>query len=158
MFELYAVKIALRAHRGSYLPGANVINMSSIKVLFVLIIGIISSLHSCENEMDDLRDPFIGSYSCKVIYKNTLDPSHAMYSPDTIYYTTLDVSKHESSSMLEISYDGCMSEVEFNISDSTFKAISQRLYGRFFSDSIYMHHYLTPAAFLSWIYRGKKIN
>ncbi len=132
--------------------------MCQIKVLFVLSIGIIPSLQSCENEADDPRDPFIGSYRCKVIYKNTLDPSHAMYSPDTIYYTTLDVSKHESSSMLAISYEGCVSEVEFSISDSTFKASSQRLGGRFFFDSIYMHHFLTPAAFLSWKYRGKKIN
>ena len=132
--------------------------MCQIKVLFVLIIGIIPFLQSCEDESYDPRDPFIGSYNCKVIYKNTLDPSHAMYSPDTIYYTTLDVSKLESSTMLAISHEGCVSEVELSISDSTFKAISQRLYGRFFFDSIYMHHYLTPAALLSWKYRGKKIN
>jgi hypothetical protein len=131
--------------------------MNRIKILFIFLIGNILFFQSCnENESFDPRDPFVGSYRCKVIYKNNLDPDHAMYKRDTIYYTTLDVSKHESSSILQIS-DELQVEVEFSITDSTFKGIGQRIFGRFFLDSIYMYSFLTPAAVISKTYLGKKI-
>ncbi len=72
--------------------------------MFIFLISNILSFQSCnENESIDPRDTFVGSYSCKVNYENHIEPGQALHKLDSIYYTTLVVSKHESSSILQIS-------------------------------------------------------
>ncbi len=130
-------------------------------IIIVFLICCIFFLPSCnENESNDPRDPFIGSYNCKVTYENHLEPGHFLYKPDTIYFTTLIVSKHEIASFLEIT-GGTHVQIEINFHDFTFNGADypgQRLWGRFLDDSIFMNTFMTPAALISWTYEGKKIN
>jgi hypothetical protein len=136
--------------------------MNQRKIMIIFLISNVLTFLSCnENESIDPRDPFCGSYRCKVIYENHLDPGHALYKPDTIYYSTLIVSKHESSSILQISGEIYV-KVELNFTDFTFKGADfegQRLGGRFFdNDSIYLTGWMTPVGLIRTTYRGKRIN
>ena len=135
--------------------------MNQRRIFYIILACNIFTFQSCnKNELIDPRDPFCGSYSCEVIYENHLEPGHDYYKPDTIYYSTLVVSKHESSSILQIS-GGIYIKVELDLTDSTFQGADypgQRLGGKFFSDSIYLTHFMTPAALIRTTYRGKKIS
>jgi len=48
--------------------------------------------------------------------------------------------------------------VDLDLTDSSFHNIGQRIYGKFYHDSIYIHTQISPAALRSGIYAGKKIS
>jgi len=133
-----------------------------IIILIYIVISILTCQWCNENDSIDPRDTFCGSYRCEVFYENHLEPGHPLYKPDSIYYTTLVVSKYDTSSpsILQISGEICV-KINLDFTNLTFKGADfegQRLGGKFFSDSIYLTTYMTPAALISLTYEGKKNN
>ena len=131
--------------------------VTTIYSLFLLIFCTLA--YDNENLAFDPRDQFLVSYYCEVFYRNTLDPDHPMYARDFTYHTTLDISKCDSSTILQISGE-INTKIQWDPTSYSFIGADfagQRLSGRFFSDSIYVYSYLTPAAIISWTYYGKKI-
>ena len=125
--------------------------------------------HNDETEPEDILDLFSGEYLCNIkscsVNTDTWQQNCNTFI-DTVKVTKVseveeegidnDIRKLKISGLNWGSY--CSENiVDFDLTDSSFQNVGQRVYGRFYFDSIYVHTQISPAALWSGTYVGKKI-
>lgn len=126
-------------------------------------------LISCENEIYiiDEKDPFLGSYECIVYHSyplDSIDSNGTRLSKTITFLDTIIVSPeallandYRITSVMD-TFEPIGWSVIYNKIDSTFyNPPPVRTHGKFFQDSIYLHHGISPIMFPSWKYYGNKI-
>ncbi len=142
-------------------------------IIFIISLLIIHFSTSCEHktepESKDLLDSFTGKYLCQItsclVNTETWEQScHTLV--DTIEVTKVidDINDEIDNGIRKLQISGLnwgsynsVNIVDFHVNDSSFINPGQRVYGRFYYDSIYVHTQRTPAKLASGTYVGKRI-
>lgn len=98
----------------------------------------------------DYRDAYVGNYPGKVYYRYM--NSEYNYVVDSSSYT-INIAKSQTDSMIVITSSSGVFNVK--LINNNFKGITQRCYGKFSGDSIYVN-YIPSSAPMSFYYIGKK--
>ena len=105
---------------------------------------------------NDYRNAFVGLYKCDVTACSVNTDTWIQTCNE--YIDTIEIAKHEDFSVLQ-TIGRPYARFQFKLSDSSFTGYrGNRVYGRFFTNGIYLYSYVSPVALSSSTYRGVKIN